>query len=61
MIVIDAQTAKYLTHATYRINHLISESQEKIFFLRIYQQRFSLLLVKVSINLLKTTQESLIV
>lgn len=61
MIVIDAQTAKCLTHATYRINHLIREPQEKIFFLRIYQQRFSLLLVKVSINLLKTTQESLIV
>ena len=61
MLLIDAQTAKYLTHANYRINHLMSDSQENIFFLRTYQQRFSLLLVKVPINLLKTTQESLIV
>ena len=61
MILIDAQTAKYLTHANYRINYLMSDSQENIFFLRTYQQRFSLLLVKVPINLLKTTQESLIV
>ena len=48
--MIDVKTVKYLTHASYRVNHLISESQEKKFFLRTYQQRFSLLLVKVPRN-----------
>ena len=30
--MIDTQTEKYLTRSSYRINRLISESQEKFFF-----------------------------